>query len=240
MNETIIRRFTKPILVLVGAPGTGKSTISQKLSVDLKLPLFSTGTYLRNLINSKEQAPLVKEIKECMMKGKLIDSSIIMKVIEDQLVKEEKTSSKAIIFDGCPRNKFELDAVMKFGNIKGAIHLYTEKDILLTRLMGRLECQKCRRTYNCANICRDGYVQEPLLPTKDPNRCDDCGGDLAVREDDKAEVMLKRLNEYYNKTFPLIKDVYAKKGLLKEVVMYKGIKEYPKIRAIIVDMLNSI
>eukprot|EP01022_Parablepharisma_sp_SALTPOND_P016944 TRINITY_DN259_c0_g1_i1.p1 TRINITY_DN259_c0_g1~~TRINITY_DN259_c0_g1_i1.p1 ORF type:complete len:349 (-),score=12.33 TRINITY_DN259_c0_g1_i1:939-1985(-) len=236
---TAIKRFTKPIILMVGAPGTGKSTISQQLSQDLRIPLFSSGSYLRSLINSPQQTPLVKSLRESMKIGNLVDSSVISRVIENRLMEEQNTESKGIIFDGCPRTKVEVEELVKIADIKAAIYLYIKEDILLEKLAGRRECEKCRRTYNFAKIRREGYDFEPLLPNNNMGKCDNCGGKLVKREDDGEMSTAQRMKEYYTKTYPLIGEFYEKEGIVRKVVMYKGIREYPLIKSIVLKELSS-
>ncbi len=231
-------RFTKPILLFVGAPGTGKSTISQQLSADLKLPLFSTGSYLRTLIKSPKETPLIKSLRESMKHGKLVDSSVITRVIENRLIEEQATSSLGIIFDGCPRTLSEGHELLKIANPKAALYFYIKDDILLEKLAGRRECEKCHKTYNFAKITRDGYDLEPLLPKNPEGRCDHCGGKLVKREDDDEKSITQRMKEYNTKTYPLIRDVYEKMGILKKVVMYRGIHEYSRIRSMVLNEIS--
>ncbi len=236
--QSAAKRFSKPILLMVGAPGTGKSTIGQRLSADLGLPLFSTGTYLRTLISSDRRTPLIRAIRECMLKGNLIDSSVIMKVIAERLREEDERPTRAIIFDGCPRIKVEVEDLLKIGNIKFALHLFAREDVLLEKLAGRRECEKCRKTFNIARIHRDGYDYEPLLPHGvDINVCD-CGGRLVRREDDTDASIAQRMREYQAKTYPLINQFYEKLGILKKFTLYRGINDYPEIKSIVQDSLN--
>jgi len=223
---------------MVGAPGAGKSTISQRLSKELGIPLFSTGSYLRQLINSKVENPLVKSLKETMYKGNLVDSAVINLVIEQRLMEEQETNSKGIIFDGCPRTKIEVEEVLKMADIKAAIYFHIKEDILLEKLLGRRECEKCFKTYNFAKIERDGYHFEPLLPKNAQGVCDKCGGKLVKRADDHAKSIAQRMREYETKTFPLLGEFYESKGILKKVVMYRGIHEYENIKKIVVKELG--
>ena len=233
------KRFTKPIFLMVGAPGTGKSTIGQRLSSELKLPLFSTGSYLRTLIHSPRETPLIRSLREAMKKGNLVDSSVITKVIQNRLMEEQRTKSKGIIFDGCPRTKFEVEELLKIADIKAAIYFYIKDDILIEKLAGRRECEHCYRTYNFSRVKRDGYDFEPLVPKNSEGRCDECGGKLVVRDDDGEKSVIQRMEEYYTKTYPMIGDIYEKKGVLRKVVMYRGVNEYDRIKSMILKELSS-
>lgn len=231
--------FSKPVLLMVGAPGTGKSTIGQKLSEDLKLPLFSSGLYLRSLIRSPKDTPLVRSLRESMKRGSLVNSEVVIKAMECQLMEEESTSSKAILFDGCPRARIEVEALMKMAKIKAAIYMYIRDDVLLEKLAGRRECERCHKNFNFSRICRDGYDLEPLLPENSKGVCDKCGGKLIKRDDDLETTIAQRMKEYYAKTYPLINEFYEKNGILKKVVMYRGINEYDNIKSFVLDSLQS-
>jgi len=224
--------LTKPIIIMTGAPGTGKSTIGQMLSKDLGLSLFSSGSYLRSLIRSQQETALTRSLKEAMKKGKLIDSSVITQVFKHRLSKEQQTNSKGIIFDGCPRTLIEAEELLKLGDVKIVMYLYADEDISKEKIMGRRECIKCHKTFNVAKVSKDKYNFGPLLP-RNGDKCDECGGELVRREDDNEESIAERMREYYTKTYPIISTVYDKLGVVREVTMYKGVGEYEYIKNII-------
>ena len=63
-------------------------------------------------------------------------------------------------------------------------NFFLADDILIEKMAGRRECEKCKMPYNVATIKKDGYDMDPLLPTKDPCKCDVCGGALIQKQDD--------------------------------------------------------
>eukprot|EP00831_Metopus_contortus_P059461 TRINITY_DN51437_c0_g1_i1.p1 TRINITY_DN51437_c0_g1~~TRINITY_DN51437_c0_g1_i1.p1 ORF type:complete len:213 (-),score=44.14 TRINITY_DN51437_c0_g1_i1:240-878(-) len=187
----------------------------------------------------KNSSPLVQKIKLSMDKGLLINSDIIIEVMRQKLIEEERTQCKGIIFDGCPRIKVEAEALLDMGEVSAAIHFDSNTDVLVEKLMGRRECRRCHKTYNVAHICRDGYQLDPFLPSKNPERCDSCNEPLVRRSDDNPEAISLRLQEYATKTFPMINDIYMKQQFLRTIIMYRGLKEYPAILDMSIESLKQ-
>jgi adenylate kinase len=235
--RAVTKLFTKPIIIMTGASGTGKSTIGRKLSKDLDLPLFSSGSYLRSLVRSEQETILTHSLKEAMKKGKLIDSSVITQVFKHRLSEEQSTNSKGIIFDGCPRILIEAEELLKLADVKTAIYLYADEDIIKEKIMGRRECINCHKTFNVAKVHKGKYNFGPLLP-RNGERCDECEGELIRREDDNEESITERMREYNTKTYPVINTVYTKLGIIRKVTMHRGIGEYEYIKNIVLKELD--
>lgn len=230
-------RYEKPILLLMGAPGVGKGTYGKRLSADWNMPVFSTGEYLRNMLKT-DNTPLGNQIREIVKAGKLVGDDIMYQIMERRLLKEEDKNAKGIILDGFPRTVEQAKMMEKLGTIKAAMNFFLREDILIEKLAGRRECEKCHIPYNVATIRRDGYDMDPLMPKKDPARCDTCGGKLIQREDDTEKVIKDRLGVYKNKTAPL-EGYYKKKGVYIEFEPKRGVKDYPEIKAKLEEFLNS-
>jgi len=233
-----VARYEKPILLLMGAPGVGKGTYGKRLSKDWNMPVFSTGEYLRNMIKTDTTSALAKEVKDIMQSGKLIDDNTVFKIMERRLIHEEDKNAKGIILDGFPRTVDQAKMMEKLGNIKAAMNFFLRDDILVEKLAGRRECEKCHIPYNVATICRDGYDMDPLMPKKNPQRCDACEGKLIQRQDDTPQVIKDRLEVYKTKTAPL-EGYYKQKGVYIEFEPKKGVKDYPEIKAKLEAFLNS-
>lgn len=102
-------------------------------------------------------------------------------------------------------------------------------DILLEKLMGRRVCPQCNRNYNITNIDRDGYFMKPLLPKKDPKKCDDCEVvSLVVRDDDKENIIRERMEIYREKTEPIL-DFYKSQPKTKIIHFEakRGVDDFP-------------
>eukprot|EP00826_Nyctotherus_ovalis_P046612 TRINITY_DN5289_c0_g1_i2.p2 TRINITY_DN5289_c0_g1~~TRINITY_DN5289_c0_g1_i2.p2 ORF type:complete len:181 (+),score=50.54 TRINITY_DN5289_c0_g1_i2:141-683(+) len=146
-------RYTKPILLLMGAPGVGKGTYGKRLSRDWKMPVFSTGEYLRNLL--KKETDLSNRVRGIVQSGKLVDDDTMFKIMEHRLLHDEDQNAKGIILDGFPRNVDQAKMMEKLGTIKAAMNFFLRDDILVEKLAGRRECEKCHIPYlSLIHICR--------------------------------------------------------------------------------------
>lgn len=222
------QKYSKTILLLMGAPGVGKGTYGKRLSKDLNMPIFSTGEYLRALLKT-DKSDLGNQLRAIVQAGKLVDDATIMKILEKRLFKDEEKKAKGIILDGFPRTVSQAEMLDKIGEVKAAMNFFLRDDILIEKLAGRRECEKCHIPYNVATIRRDGYDMEPLMPKGSPDTCDACKGKLIQRADDTEKVIKDRLTEYKNKTAPL-EGYYKKKGVYLEFEPKRGVKDYPEIK----------
>lgn len=231
-------RYEKPILLLMGAPGVGKGTYGKRLSKDWNMPVFSTGEYLRHMTNTDTTSALAKEVKAIMESGKLIDDNTVFKIMERRLFQDEDKDAKGIILDGFPRNVEQAKMMEKLGDIKAAMNFFLRDDILVEKLSGRRECEKCHIPYNVSTIRRDGYDMDPLMPKKNPSQCDNCEGKLIQRQDDTPQIIKDRLKVYKTKTAPL-EGYYKQKGVYIEFEPKRGVKDYPEIKAKLEEFLKS-
>ncbi|MFW6110566.1 MAG: adenylate kinase [Thermoproteota archaeon] len=188
-------------IVLLGPPGAGKGTYASRLTKDLGIPHISTGDMVREEINAETE--LGKRIKEYSAKGELVPDKIIIDLLKNRL--NEPDCKGGFILDGFPRTIQQAEALERISDIDVVINLEVPDEIIIKRLSNRLICEDCGAIYN----------RLTLKPERD-NICDECGGRLYQRKDDKPEVIQERLNVYRNKTEPLIK-YYKEKRLLEEV-----------------------
>ncbi|WP_413295035.1 adenylate kinase [Bdellovibrio sp. HCB185ZH] len=186
-------------LILFGAPGAGKGTQSELLIKRLGMTQISTGDLFRAAI--KGQTDLGKKAQEYMDKGQLVPDSIVIGMVEEVLQKGVKN----FILDGFPRTVAQAEALDGLLNkmtlsIGKAIFLEVPMEILMDRLTGRRVCKNCGAVYHIVS-----------KPTKTEGKCDNCGGEVVQRNDDKAEVIGTRLKAYQEFTSPL-KEFYKKSG----------------------------
>ncbi len=186
-------------LILFGAPGAGKGTQSELLIKRLGMTQISTGDLFRAAI--KGQTDLGKKAQEYMDKGQLVPDSIVIGMVEEVLQKGVKN----FILDGFPRTVAQAEALDSLLNkmtlsIGKAIFLEVPMEILMDRLTGRRVCKNCGAVYHIVS-----------KPTKTEGKCDNCGGEVVQRNDDKAEVIGTRLKAYQEFTSPL-KEFYKKSG----------------------------
>jgi adenylate kinase len=190
-------------LVLVGPPGAGKGTQAVNLASHFAIPHISTGDIFRS--NLKEGTPLGLEAKSYMDRGELVPDEVTNKMVKDRLSKDDV--KPGFLLDGFPRNVVQADVLKaileeKKSPIEAALELVVDKNEIINRLSGRRTCKNCQRAF---------HIQYEK-PAKD-GLCDGCGGDLYQREDDKEEVIARRLEVYSEQTAPII-DFYAREGVL--------------------------
>ncbi len=194
------------IIVLLGPPGSGKGTQAKRLISEVKWPQLSTGDMLRSAIGAGSQ--LGKEAKSFMDRGALVPDSVVVQLIADRTRNEDCRAG--FVLDGFPRTLPQAEALdqMLATRGRGIDHavLFDVPDAdLLERLTGRRTCAKCGAMYHL-------QAAQP----KKQGICDQCGSALIQREDDRAEVIKKRLEVYHAQTSPLI-EYYKKQEKLKTV-----------------------
>ncbi|WP_339033995.1 adenylate kinase [Spiroplasma endosymbiont of Cantharis rufa] len=180
-------------IILLGAPGSGKGTLSEFLCEKKAFTQLSTGDLFRDNILNKTELGL--KAKEFINKGKLVPDSITNSMVEKYL----KGKKKDLIFDGFPRTDDQALALDKMlekldEKIDKVIYLDIDESTLMGRLTGRMICQICKRSYH-------RITRKPLKE----GICDFDSGTLIVRPDDKEDKIKIRLEAYHNQTAPLIK-----------------------------------
>lgn len=205
-------------IILLGAPGSGKGTMAQKLTNDLKIPQISTGDIFRK--NLKEETPLGLQVKDIMARGDLVPDEITIEIVKNRLA--EPDCANGYILDGFPRSIVQARALDTFQQIDCAINLDVDKETIVTRLSGRRFCPDCNGTFHVSTL-----VNAAVCPV--------CGGKLIIRADDSEATVRERLRVYDENTFPLI-DYYTKQGKVLTVDGNGGIDE---VYARILTLLNK-
>jgi len=195
-------------IVLLGAPGSGKGTQSQRLVETYRIPQISTGDLLREAVAQKTELGL--RAKAAMDKGALVEDAIVLGMIRERLSRAD--AARGFILDGFPRNIAQAESLSTLladlGTPLDAVVLMNiDTAVLFKRLTGRRICEACGRVFNI-------YTN----PAGSPPHCDRCGDNpkLIQRPDDKEEVIGKRLDVFEAQTKPLV-DHYRKTGLLRVV-----------------------
>ncbi|SNZ11458.1 adenylate kinase [Hydrogenobacter hydrogenophilus] len=199
------------IVVFLGPPGAGKGTQAKLISQELKLKHVSTGDMLRSAV--EKQTPLGLKAKEYMDRGELVPDELVIAMVEEEVSQEEN-----VILDGFPRT---LQQAKALENMLSRYHRSVDKvflfeigdDYIVERLSGRRTCPKCGAVYHMK-----------FNPPKEDEICDICGTKLIQREDDKEEVVRKRLEVYRKQTAELI-DFYEKENKLIRLDARKSIEE---------------
>lgn len=184
------------ILVLLGAPGCGKGTISKLFQERLNFCHISTGDLIRKTISLNNE--FGEKLRQIITKGELVSDEIVLKLLCDKL----SECSSDIILDGFPRNLSQAQKLDEIVRVDKVIYIDTPYDVIKERLANRRTCQNCGKIYN--------------LKLHDENRCD-CGGNLIQREDDLPHVIEERFKTYEQETLPLI-EFYSNQGKLIKVL----------------------
>jgi len=203
-------------VILLGAPGSGKGTQSQKLVERYAVPQISTGDLLRDA--RERGTPLGLKAQAAMDAGKLVEDAIVLGIIRERLAQPD--TAQGFILDGFPRNQAQADALgemlKEIGQpIDAVVLMQVDSDVLFRRLTGRRTCKECGRIFNI-------YTAPPGTAPH-CNRCNDRPV-LVQRPDDREEVIDNRLKVYAKQTQPLI-EYYEKLGLLRRVDAEGGVDE---------------
>jgi len=183
-------------LVLVGPPGAGKGTQAQFLAAHYSIPHISTGDIFR--ANLKAGTPLGLQAKGFMDKGELVPDSVTNEMVKDRLTHDDVANG--FLFDGFPRNVAQAEVLRAIlAEKKTPLHAVLEFSLANEEIVSRLSA---RRT------CKDCFQ-----PSVGVDKCPQCGGDVYQREDDKAEVIARRLEVYQEQTAPIV-SFYRNEGLL--------------------------
>ncbi|MGQ4832900.1 MAG: adenylate kinase [Candidatus Asgardarchaeia archaeon] len=214
-------------IIMLGPPGAGKGTQARNLAKKLGVPHIASGDILREIVRD-EKNELGKKIKEYMARGELVPDDIVIKIIHERLSKSD--CEKGAILDGYPRTIKQAKALEDFlgkrkKKIDLVINLDVPDDVVIKRLTYRRICPKCNRVYHLL-----------FKPPKNDEVCDICGVKLIQRDDDKEDIVRRRLEEYRLRTYPLI-DYYSEKNILYIV---NGIDDIDRIFRNILQLISEV
>ena len=232
-------------LIFLGPPGSGKGTQVSLLSEKYDVPSISTGDVLRQSIEAQEELGL--KAKKYMDEGTLVPDELVIEIVKSRLIQSDckrvrfahrrpvRTGSRDLrltgfILDGFPRTVAQaesLDSLLKSleYSLSAVINIDVKDEVVIERLSGRRICRTCNQIYHTLS-----------LPPKTTGICDNCGGTLYQRDDDKPEAIKKRLQVYMVQTTPLIR-YYQEKGKL---IFINGDGEIKGIHENIVKSLDLI
>ena len=204
----------KRAFIFLGPPGAGKGTQAKRIARQLGVPHLSTGDMMREAVARGTE--LGKIVGPIMQAGQLVSDDLVMKMVEERL--KQPDCEAGCLFDGFPRTLPQaegLDKILERGGFGKpvVVDLAVSDDKLLRRLTGRRTCSVGGEIYNVYDA-----------PSKVEGVCDNDGGKLVQRADDRAEVVNQRLAAYYRLTKPLA-DYYRQQGVLQEVDASVGVDE---------------
>lgn len=210
-------------LLIIGAPGAGKGTMSELILKNYHLVHVSTGNMLREAV--RNSTPVGLKAQEYMNRGELVPEEIIHDIIADRF--SHSDIDAGFLFDGYPRTRNQaedLDSILKdMGKkIDCVINLNIDDEELIKRITGRRLCPACGEIYNVYSN-----------PPKEEGKCDKCGAELIQRKDDNLDSLKVRLSEYHKNTQPVI-EYYEAMDLVRHVEASGGIEEvYGRINSIL-------
>ena len=197
-------------IIFLGAPGAGKGTQAENASTHFGIPAISTGNIIREAIATGTE--MGTEAKKYTSTGALVPDEIVIGIIKERLAKDD--CKNGFILDGFPRTVPQAEALDRMGvRIDRVVNIEVEDERIIRRMGGRRACPACGATYHV-----------DYMPSADGIHCDLCGAELVIRNDDKPEVVLNRLETYHELTEPL-KDFYEAKGILRTVIGQEEVKD---------------
>lgn len=207
-------------LVLLGPVGSGKGTQAGIISRDYNLPHISTGEIFRE--NIKNETELGKIAKSYIDKGELVPEELTNKLVEDRLNNED--CKNGFILDGYPRNLAQAKFLEGICDIDIALMIDLSEEKIIERLSSRRMCSKCSQPTSL-NWMVDG-------------KCEKCGGDVYVRDDDKPEVIKVRLQKQAVSLDVI--NFYKEKGVFRKIDATDNVEDtYALVSAILNEVNND-
>ena len=189
-------------LILLGAPGAGKGTQAELLVKQLSIPAISTGNMLREAMANGTE--LGKKAKQYMDEGSLVPDELILGIVADRVAQPD--CRNGFILDGVPRTLAQAEALEAKGiQIDHVVSIEVDDKDIEARMTGRRVCAKCGASYHVV-----------ANPPRVEGVCDQCGGELIIRKDDKPKTVRHRLEVYHAST-EVLKDFYSKLGRLRTI-----------------------
>lgn len=187
--------------VFLGPQGSGKGTVIGKIKDKFQVPHISTGDMFREALKTGTEFGL--KAKEYMNRGELVPDEVTCGMVKERIARSD--CANGFMLDGFPRNRAQAEALSGITTIDRAVLLDVAEEVSLKRLSGRRQCRDCAAIFHLE-----------FVPPKKPGICDECGGELYQRDDDKPEAIKERLDTYRRETAPVI-DYYEKAGVLTRV-----------------------
>lgn len=190
-------------IILLGPPGSGKGTQGERISETYSIPRFSTGDLLREAV--EKETELGRRAKAAMDRGELVNDDVVIELIKERI--QRKDSESGYVLDGFPRNIQQARALEQIdaGTEEMVLDIQIDNEEVIKRLSSRRICANCGAVYNLNQN-----------PPENPDICNNCGGKLIQRDDDRPEVIKNRLSVYHDFLEALV-DYYKNKGVYQAV-----------------------
>lgn len=208
-------------IIMLGAPGAGKGTISTILEKEFAIPQISTGDILRGEV--KAGSPIGKKAEEYMKAGGLVPDEVIMECVRARLTRDD--CRNGFILDGFPRTNSQAESLKALladmgMALSAVINLEAPEELLLRRLTSRRTCSNssCQAIYNIHT-----------KPAKKDGICDLCGSPIIQRDDETEEVIKKRLDIYRENTLPLL-EYYGKEPIFFSIPCIEAVETVDEIK----------
>jgi Adenylate kinase (EC 2.7.4.3) len=213
-------------VIIIGPPGSGKSTQADAFAQYFHIPHISTGEMFREAF--KAGTIVGKKAKQYENSGSLVPDELTIEIVRERLNRAD--CSNGFLLDGFPRNvaqAYALDKILQSLQVKldGVIDIEVDEEKLLERITNRRVCSQCGETYHLT-----------FNPPAREAVCDICGGKLCQRSDDTMEIARNRIKVYYEQTEPLI-HYYRSQGLL---IAVQGDQEIDKVLRYIINGICNI
>ena len=192
-------------VILLGPPGAGKGTQAARIADEIGVTHAASGDLFRD--NIRNETELGLQVKSYLERGVLVPDDLTIRLMMSWISAPEQ--SGGFVLDGFPRTLPQaqaLDSALEEnGGLDRVLYVKVAEAELVRRLAGRCICRSCQTPYHAT-----------ASPPKEEGKCDDCGGELYQRDDDKAEVVTKRLQVFFEETEPLVGH-YRGSGVLREI-----------------------
>ncbi|MCD6263217.1 adenylate kinase [Candidatus Bathyarchaeota archaeon] len=203
-------------IVILGPPGSGKGTQAKIISEMYGIPHINTGDLLREEVAKGTEVGRIA--KPYMDQGKLVPDDVITRILEERL--SQADCKRGFILDGYPRNLHQVDLLDEILKRLGVdldcvLNILIDDEVVVRRLTTRRICSVCGAIYNLIN-----------KPPKKEGVCDICGGRLIQRDDDREEVIRRRLEVYKEQSEPVL-ERYRKRGLVRDIRGDVGLEALP-------------
>jgi adenylate kinase len=197
-------------VIIVGPQGAGKGTQAVAVAPELGMRHVATGDLFRAILKSDSE--LGDEVRQYYDQGVLVPDDLTIRVLFAHIadLKERESDLSGVLLDGFPRNKAQAEALdqaleERGESIAAVVLVDVPRDVLMTRLTGRLVCTNCGATFH-----------KEFNPPSSDGVCDSCGSELTQRSDDTPEAVKRRLDIYYEQTEPILEH-YRASGVLLTV-----------------------